>query len=159
MKTIIAIVTMAIFPLISFSQNKAIDDLFNKYAGRDGFTTVDINGGLLKLASFFEKDSDSKDLMKTINHIRILAMEKGADSKVNFYKEVIDGITVKDYEELMTVKDKDQDVRILVKQADGRINELLMIVGGSDNALISITGKIDPRDLSQVKHMVKGQYN
>ena len=43
----------------------------------------------------------------------------------------------------------------MVKQSNGMINELLMIVGGHDNALISITGRIDPKNLSKVRGIIK----
>jgi hypothetical protein len=155
MKKISVILGLLLLSLPFFAQNKAIDDLFDKYAGKEGFTSVNINGGLLALASLLDDDKESKDMLKEMNHVRILAMDDHSQSNVNFYNEVIAGIPVKEYEELMTVKEKDQDVKFLVKQSNGIINELLMIVGGHDNALISITGKIDPKNLSKVRGMIK----
>lgn len=158
MKTIITLI-FACFPLLAFSQNKAIDDLFNKYSGKEGITTVDINGGLLQLAAVLDSDKHSNDLVKSMNHVRILAVDdKNSNQGINFYKEVISGIPVQEYKEMMTVKEKDQDVKFLVKEAGGKITELLMIVGGSDNALIFITGNIDPKDLSDVEHMVRTKH-
>jgi len=160
MKKLSVFLGMLLFSLPFYAQNKAIDELFDKYAGREGFTSVNINGGLLTLASWFEDDKETKSMLKELNHVRILAMDDHSMSNVNFYNEVISGIPVKDYEELMTVKEKDQDVKFLVKQSDGIINELLMIVGGHDNALISITGKIDPKNLSKMKGIIKaGEHN
>jgi hypothetical protein len=155
MKKISVILGMLLLSLPFYAQNKAIDELFDKYAGKDGFTSVNINGGLLTLASWFDDDKDSKDMLKELNHVRILAMDDHTQNNVNFYNEIIGSIPVKEYEELMTVKEKDQDVKFLVKQSDGIINELLMIVGGHDNALISITGKINPKNLSKVSGMVR----
>jgi hypothetical protein len=155
MKKISLILGLLLLSLPFYAQNKAIDELFDKYAGKDGFTTVNINGGLLALASWVEDDKATKDMLKDLNHVRILAQEDHSMKNVNFYNEIIAGIPVKDYEELLTVKEKDQDVKMLVKQSDGMINELLIIVGGSDNALISITGKINPKDLSKMKGIVK----
>ena len=40
---------------------KSIDALFDKYAGKDGFTTVTINGSLLKLARCFDSSADHDD--------------------------------------------------------------------------------------------------
>ena len=158
MKTIITLI-FACFPLLAFSQNKAIDDLFNKYAGKEGITTVDINGGLLQLAAAIDTGKHSNDLVKSLNHVRILTIDdKNSNQGINFYKEVIGGIPVQDYKELMTVKEKDQDVKFLAKESGGKITELLMIVGGSDNALIFITGNIDPKDLSDVEHMVRNKH-
>ena len=107
----------------------------------------------------FDNDKDSKDLVKSMNHLRILTMDGDSGSRINFYKELMTELPVQEYKELMTVKEKDQDVKFLVKESGGKITELLMIVGGSDNALISITGNIDPKDLAQVSHMVKDVHN
>ncbi len=154
MKKISVILGLLLLVLPFYAQNKAIDELFDKYAGKEGFTSVNINGGLLALASWVEDDKETKDMLKDLNHVRILAMDDHSATNVNFYKELIASIPVKDYVELMTVKEKDQDVKFLVKQSDGFINELLMIVGGKDNALISIIGKIDPKNLSKMKGIV-----
>ena len=53
---------------------KSIDALFEKYAGKDGFTTVTINGNLLKLAKCFDNDDDHDDnsIPANITEIRIL---------------------------------------------------------------------------------------
>ena len=155
MKKFIIILGLVFMSLPFYAQNKAIDELFDKYAGRDGFTSVNINGGLLALASWVEDDKDTKSMLKDLNHVRILTMEDHSDKNVNFYNELIANIPVKDYQELMTVKEKGQDVKFLVKQSGGFIYELLMIVGGEDNALISITGKINPKNLAKMQGIIK----
>ena len=155
MKKISVILALLLFAIPFYAQNKAIHELFDKYSDKEGFTSVNINGGLLTLATWMEDDKDAKDMLKDLNHVRILTMEDHSTTNVNFYKELIASIPVKDYQELMTVKEKDQDVKFLVKQSDGYINELLMIVGGKDNALISITGKINPKNLSKIQGMMK----
>ena len=157
MKKITLILSLLLIALPFYAQNKSIDELFDKYSGQEGFTCVNINGGLLTLASWMEDDKESKEMLKDLNHVRILAMEDKSIKNVNFYKEIIASIPVKDYVELMTVKEKDKDVKFLVKQANVYITELLMIVGGKDNALISIIGKIDPKNLSKMSHMMNGK--
>jgi hypothetical protein len=141
----------------SYAQNNAIDQLFDKYSGKDGFTTVDISNSLLTLASWMENDQESKDLLKGLDHVRILALEeeeKPGQSGINFWKEMMASFPQNEYKELMTVKEKDQDVKMFAKEDQGIIRELIIVVGGSDNALICITGKIDPKDLSDAKMFV-----
>lgn len=156
MKKISVILALLLFSIPFYAQNKAIDELFDKYSGKEGITCVNINGGLLTLASWMDDDKDTKDMIKDLKNVRILAMENNTDVNINFYKEIIASVPVKDYVELMTVKEKDEDVKFLVKQSDGFITELLMIVGGKDNALISITGRIDPKNLSKMRKIVNG---
>ena len=60
------------------------------------------------------------------------------------------------YKELMVVKEKDQDVKFLINEKDGKIIELLLIAGGKDeNALISIQGNIDLKNISKLSKSMK----
>ena len=70
------------------SGQKSIDRLFEKYAGRDGFTTVSINGDLLKLAASLDKDIDENDFPASITDIRILAQEDNNMKVENFYEMI-----------------------------------------------------------------------
>ena len=49
MKRLFVFIVLTVTATLVYGQ-KSIDDLFEKYAGRDGFTTVTLNGNLLKLA-------------------------------------------------------------------------------------------------------------
>jgi len=141
--------------LISYSLNaqKSIDDLFAKYAGKEGFTTVTINGNLLKLAQAFDNDEHDKSMPKDVSSIRILSQEGDSDGKVeNFYDAVIKDIDLTKYEEFMNVQEKDQKLKMLVKMEGNKFTEFLMISGGKDNALIQIKGSMS---LDEVKNLSK----
>ena len=60
MKRILLILLLLIPVLVMAQDNSPIDKLFNKYANKDGFTTVNISGKLLGLASSFD-ESKSKE--------------------------------------------------------------------------------------------------
>jgi hypothetical protein len=142
MKKIVGIIA-AVLVSVSVNAQKSIDDLFAKYAGKDGFTTVTINGSLLKLAEAFDNDEHDKSMPKNISLIRILAQDDEYQGKVeNFYNAVIKDIDLSKYEEFMQVKDKDQDVRMLVRMEGNKFTEFLLISGGKDNALIQIKGSM-----------------
>jgi hypothetical protein len=132
------------------SGQKSIDALFDRYAGKDGFTTITINGNILKLAGIDREGNDS--FPADITEIRILAQNYD-DAKVeNFYDRVISGLNLNDYEEFMTVKESDHDLRMLVRAEGNKFREFLLISGGDDNALIQIKGNMtfgEARKLSQ----------
>jgi len=139
-----------VLPLLAGAQTSA-DKIFEKYAGKEGLTTVVVNKGMFKMLSKIEDDDDDLKTLSAIESIKILAVEEdGVLEGVNFFDEVMKDLNAAEYEELMTVKESDQDVKILVKEADGIIKELLVIAGGSksdDNALIIIRGNIPLNDL------------
>ena len=140
---LIATVTLA-------SGQKSIDALFDRYAGKDGFTTVTISGNILKLAGIDRNVDDS--FPADITEIRILAQNNDYGKVENFYDRVIDGLNLNDYEEFMRVKESDQDLRMLVRAEGNKLREFLLISGGEDNALIQIKGSMtfgDARKFSQ----------
>jgi hypothetical protein len=136
--------SLGIFALLFFSAvlngQKSIDALFDKYGGKEGFTTVTINGNLLKLAASLDDEKNDKSMPKEITQIRILAQDNEGMKVENFYDLIIKDLDLSKYEEFMQVKESDQNVRMLVRTEGDRFKEFLLIVGGKDNAVIQIKG-------------------
>ena len=141
MKRLLIFIVLTITATLVFGQ-KSIDDLFERYAGKDGFTTVTINGNLLKLAHCFGDNDDENSLPVNISEIRILAQDNDSMKVENFYKMVIGDIDLKNYDEFMRVKESDQDLRMLVRSEGNKFKEFLLIAGGKDNVMIQIKGNM-----------------
>jgi len=157
MKTNRVIINAFILIMISlsaFSQRNPVDKLFEKYGGKDGFTTVLISSKMFSMFSDMEAgDDEINKMISNIESIKILATEDESllDPNINFYKEIFDELALDEYEELMVVKEKDQDIKFLVKEKEDIIVELLMVIGGEgNNALISIRGIIDLKSISRL---------
>src|SRR5450759_4360771 len=84
MKRLLVFIVLTITATFAFGQ-KSIDDLFDRYAGRDGFTTVTINGNLLKLAHCLGDNDNDDSLPASITEIRVLAQEDKGMKVDNFY--------------------------------------------------------------------------
>lgn len=144
-----------VLPMAVLAQKTPVDKLFEKYANQKGFTTVNISGKLLGFASQIETgDDETSKLLSGLSGIRILSVK---DDKLNkdldFYEELNkDGFfRNNNFEVLMEVTEEDEVVRFLAKDAgNGKISDLLLVVGGDDNALISITGLIDPENIGKI---------
>ncbi|MBW8325725.1 MAG: DUF4252 domain-containing protein [Prolixibacteraceae bacterium] len=152
----ILITLVLLIPLLAMAQESTpIDKLFNKYANKDGFTTVNISGKLLSFASKFD-DSKSKEteMLAKLSGIRILSVEnKDLNKGLNFYKELeADGFFKNhNYEVLMEVTENNEVVRFYGRSGEkGKLSELLLVIGGDDNTLISIRGVIDPDDIGKI---------
>jgi hypothetical protein len=139
MKKLVIILVLSAFISVVSGQ-KSIDALFDRYAGKDGFTTVTISGNLLKLARCLD-DSECDDAMPAkISEIRILTQDDENMKVDNFYDLVIKDIDLDKYDEFMRIKESDQDLRMLVRTEGRRFREFLLIAGGEDNAVIQIKG-------------------
>jgi len=137
-----------------FAQKNPVDKLFEKYSGKDGFTTILISSKMFSMFSEMETgDDEINNMISNIESIKILTTEDESllDPGINFYKEIMDELSIDEYEELMVVKEKDQDIKFLVKEKEDIIVELLLVIGGKENnALISIRGIIDLKSISRL---------
>lgn len=143
MKKYLLILAITIVSCTANAQ-KSIDALFEKYAEKDGFTTLCLNGSLLNFASC--NDEEGNSLPAGITEIRILSQEDKTLQIENFYDLVIKDIDLNYYEEFMRVKESNQDLRMLVRMEGKRLKEFLLIAGGEDNALIHIKGNLSLED-------------
>jgi hypothetical protein len=141
MKKLLLFIVLTITSTLVYGQ-KSIDDLFERYAGKDGFTTVTIDGNLLKLAHCLGDNDDENSIPANITEIRILAQDDDVMQVDNFYDLVIKDINLKNYDEFMRVKQSDQDLRMLVRSEGNKFKEFLLIAGGKDNAVIQIKGNM-----------------
>jgi hypothetical protein len=151
MKNLVLSLLVVLVPILAIGQNSAVEKLFDKYGGKDGFTTVTINKNLFKMVAQLDEDDEDLQALSGMESIKILAVDdEGENSNINFYKEAKSLLDSDDYEELMTVNSSDADVVFLVKQEGDIIKELILLVGGDDNALIYIAGSIRMKDVSKI---------
>jgi len=140
MKRTIALVVLLLSAGMLFAQKSPVDKLFDRYAGKEGYTSIFISEYMFTLfANLNEADKEFQDVVKGLSGIQILATDK-QNLDVDFHKEVMKELPANDYKELMVIREKDQNLTFLIKDIKGKIVELLLIVGGSDNVLISIRG-------------------
>ena len=151
----LVLIFAVLLPLAVLSQKTPVDKLFEKYANQKGFTTVNISGKLLGFASQIETgDKATTDLLSGLKGIRVLTIEDSELNKtLDFYAELEkDGFFKNNnYEVLMEVTEPNEVVRFLAKDAgNGKISDLLLVVGGDENTLISISGMIDPQSIGKI---------
>jgi hypothetical protein len=151
MKRMVLFCTLAMFVMALNAQKDALDDFFASYSGRDGYTSVIINGNLLGLLKNFDDDPDLADLDEKITSVRIVSRESGyAGSGSSFMSELKGDIRRGGYEELMSVKDSDDDVLFLIRSSGRSIRELLVIASGDSEAVIQIRGNLTRDDVERL---------
>lgn len=160
MKKLVAIPVMVMIVSGAFGQD-AISKFFNKYQNDESFNQVNISSKMFGLITNMEIETpEDKDIVEAISKLKglkILAKEDARDARA-LYKEAL-GLIPKDYEELMTVREKDKDMKFLIKESSGKISELLMVMGGNEEFMVlSLFGEIDLKQISRIgkKMDVKG---
>ncbi len=136
----------------------AIDKYFQQYVEDERFTVVYISSKLMSMfgkldVESMEMDDEETaaiiDLASDLEGIRILVAEEDA---AGLYKEAKSKIDTKEYEVLMTVRNKDEEnVDFLIKDEGDIIQELLLLVGGGDQfVLMSFAGIIDMNKIARL---------
>lgn len=157
MKTISLYFLLFMLTIPGKAQNKAVDDIFSKFEGKNGVTSVNISKDMMSMAAQMDSnDVKAKDLFAQIGGVKILAFEKAASEDKVAFDAMVKTLPLNDYKELMVVKDKNNNVRMLSKESQGKIIEfLLLVTGGDDPVLISIVGNIDPKELGKLSSCMK----
>ena len=156
-RTVITLVLMA-FATIGFAQDDAISKFFNKYEEDENFTQVTITARMFSLfADLDVEDQEDQELVDAISKVkglRILAKDEiDKEEAVKLYKEAFKLIPANDYDELMSVRDKDANMKFLIQEKGKIVTELLMIMHSDDSFfLLTLVGDID---LNQISKMSK----
>lgn len=146
MKRIIFVLLFVAAGHITFGQ-AFIDEVFTKYAGKAGFTSVIITPQLFKLLSLFEdNDNDIKALTEKVTSLRILVSEEKA---IGFTDEVRRKIDNVNYVNIMNVVDGKQKVDFFIQKKGQTVTDLILLaIDDSEEVLISISGNFMLNELS-----------
>lgn len=136
------------------AQNDAITRFFEKYVDDERFTVVYVSPKMFQLVSKIETDDEDwnkvREVVKDLGGLRVLAADSIEDG-LKYYKDALSKVPANEYEELLTVRDGKENVRIWVKDTGNIIEELLLLVGSPDQfVLLSFTGKIDLDKISEL---------
>ena len=163
MKKIVAVVVLMV-TLTAAKGQDVITKFFGKYQNDESFTNVNISSKMFGL--FTEMDVDDpndKEVLEAISKLKglkILAKEDARNSR-ELYKEAL-SLIPKNFEELMSVRNDDKDMKFMIVENGGKISEMLMVVGGNKEFMImSIFGEIDLKQISRIgsKMNIKGLEN
>jgi hypothetical protein len=165
-KLLLSLVCMVflVAPAIVNAQSP-IDKVFDKYAGQDGFTTVNITKEmfqmLMQLGQGESKDTnmvEMKKIIELLTGLKVLTFEFDSTKivkAVSVYNEFSSVFPPNTYKELMTINEGRQNIKFMTKQdASGKISEMVMLMKDkTEVAVLSLTGTID---LSTVSNLSKG---
>lgn len=178
MKKLILILAIAITPIVSFGQS-----LFDKYEDMDNVSSMIVNSKMFQMLATIDVDLDDPeaqeyfDMVKKISNFKVLSTGDEAVSK-NMKADVEKYLRKSQLEELMRIKDGDQNVKFYVKEGkdENHVKELLMFITGLkevtkdsnitingekreiETVVLSLTGDIDLKQVSKItkKMDIKG---
>ena len=140
---LLSVFLLAATPQHLQAQDDAIAKYFSKYMDQEEFTSIYISPRMFRLMGA-NKQADAspemRETIKKINGLRILSADSVNGNRL--YDEIYSKLNQESYEELMSIRESDSDVKFLIKgESEGKVSELLMLVGGEDSFfMLSIIG-------------------
>ena len=170
MKTILMTITLAIIlmlPMAMLGQTHSIDKLYEKYAGKEGFTSINISSEMFRLAASFGAGSDPakkdeiNEIVGQIKGMKILIYNQAKEGidKEALKKEIRQSLQGRDFSELMSISEQNSNVRFLTRTGtDSKIHELVMIAeDGKEVVVMSFTGLIDLETIGKISRTMNMQ--
>ena len=140
--------------LAASAQNDAIAKFFSKYQSDETFSQVTISGKMFSMmANITGETEEEKAMIASISKIKGLKILSKSDARNSreLYKEAISMIPTNTFEELMSIRDKDKDMKFYTKESGGKISELVMVMGGNEEFMVlTLFGEIDLKDISKI---------
>jgi HD superfamily phosphohydrolase len=150
---LIIVMALVISPFVTQAQSQ-----FDKFEDIEGVTSVIVNQKAFSLMSKIGAESDDEylDLIKNITSLKVFATESASVAK-QMEAEVNKYLKNSNLEELMRIKDGDNNVAIYIKEgkSEDYVKELFMFVKESESesnesVIISLTGEIDLKQISKL---------
>lgn len=155
MKKIICLLIFSL-PIIANAQESQLDAFFNKYSGKEGYTSVYITKymfELFKKVNNAQEDKEFKEAVSHLNSIKLLTVDSLTNAKTHFQfrKELLSVLPKNVYKELMVVKDGKSTVTFLIREENSKISEFVMTVDNpSSPLLIYLQGDITLNKISKL---------
>jgi hypothetical protein len=147
MKKVILLAIISTFIFTSCNYEPGVTEAFAKYKFKDGVTTVSVPGWLIGMASkFSDLSRDEREILESIDKIKVLVVDDNSlNARINLHQEFYNRMNRKgDYEELLVVRDNEDNVTVFGKMNEDVIEEMVILVGGSDNMMVYLKGEIKP---------------
>ena len=156
MKKLIAIIVLVGTSSMAWAQGAVMTKYFDKFSSNEEFTKVSVSSKMFSLFTELEANTeDEKEFLDAISKLKGLKAVVGekveAEESKKLYNNAIDDVDKEGYEELMTVTDAEENVKISIKESGGVIEELILVAGGKSSfALVSLYGEIDLKKISKL---------
>lgn len=154
MKKSLLIIGLAFLSFAIFGQGAVVTKYFNMLEDDENYTKVSVSQKMFSMFTELEAGSEAeKEFLEAVSKLKgmkmIMADSLGDASKI--YAQAASDVDKAGYEELMSVKDAEENLKFSIKEKDGIIEELIMVAGGNKRfVMLSLYGEIDLNNISKI---------
>ncbi|HLP95742.1 MAG TPA: DUF4252 domain-containing protein [Saprospiraceae bacterium] len=139
------------------AQNTTLQTFFHQHKEKPGFTHALLSKDLFDVASGHEiSKEDWQGLHAVVQNMGVMEIlvADSISNGVALYKEAKSCIQETEFDELLTVRDNQTNVRIWVKSEEDIVTDLVLLVGAPEEfVLICFAGKLELGNISQLPEL------
>lgn len=138
---------MAVFMMTAYAQKSPVDKFIKKQSKADYIKVEEIDVNSKEFTAEMKLDGEAEEILAQVEMIKILTTDSTAtlSEKAEFIEKAKAALTDDRYTELAMVRSDGDDVGLYAyPMDDGKIREMVVLVGGEDNALlVCLKGHLD----------------
>jgi hypothetical protein len=155
MKRLVLPIIALLLYVNGFAQDDVITKYFSEYERRDDFTTIIITSKMFELIAQIPESEDEEDVMNVIRKLNGLKILTSSEypQRAELSQKAVKIIEDKGFEELMIIKEGEEEIKFLIHEKDGHISEFVMLIAEDEDGdffLMSMTGNLDLEDISRL---------
>lgn len=139
------------------SQPEAIAQFIEQHKKAPAFTFAYLSKDLFEVAAqtrVADKDWNKlHNVVRNIGSLSILAADSITDG-IKLYKEALQKVPTDEFDELLTVRDGKENVRIWAKSEESVVTDMVLLVGSPDEfVLVCFAGELELGNLSELAEL------
>lgn len=160
MKKILIIISITTFSVSLMAQGTVMTKYFNELSSNDAYTKLSVSRKMFSLFTELEAGGEAEkefvNAVSKLKGLKIIVGDSVPGDAAKMYSKVLSDVKSAGYEELMSVKDAEENMYFSIKENGGKIEELLMVIGGKRRfVLLSLYGEIDLKSISKIARVMK----
>lgn len=154
MKKTLLIIGIAFLSMTVMAQGTVVTKYFDQLEDNEDYTKVSVSQKMFSMFTELEAGSEAeKEFLEAVSKLKgmkVIMADSVADAS-KIYKQAVADVDKAGYEELMSVKDAEENMKFSIKEKDGIIEELIMVAGGNKGfVMLSLYGEIDLNNISKI---------
>lgn len=157
MKQLLLLPALLLTAHLAISQQNTLHEFIGKYQNEKEFTYAYLSKDLFEVT--IKTDIDQSDwsklhqVVENLGSLRILAAD-AIDNGTLLYKEALNHLSGDDLEELLSVQDGNDKVRMWVKEDGKTLTDLVLLVSASDAfVLVCFSGNLELNNIMELAGM------
>jgi hypothetical protein len=140
-------------PTLLFGQSKVMKNLADEFPEARALVFYYSSLNMLNI----EEDPEFAEMIKDIEKIKVLIVEKeSSEVSDKIIAELKNDLTKYDFEELMTVRNKDYDIGVYINEDDSDIEGFFFIMNEEENLIaVDLVGSMPVGDVGMLIDKIK----